>query len=89
MKNLDPNHIGLILGIFAGLMHLVWGLLVMFGFAQTVLDFAYGLHFLNNPFTTTGFSISKLVMLVIFTFIVGYIVGWVFAYIWNMVHERK
>ncbi len=89
MKELDTNKTALIVGSFAGFMHLVWSAVVMLGFAQTWLDFILSLHFLNNPYTVNSFDITKAVMLVLVTFVVGYVVGWVFAYIWNILLKGK
>lgn len=89
MKQLNPNTIGLIVGSFVGFMHLLWALLVMLGLAQLILDFVYGIHFLNNPFSVTAFDITKAVILVVVTFIVGYVGGYVFTLIWNRVVKEK
>ena len=78
----------LIVGIFAALIHLVWSVLVMVGLAKPYLDFILGLHFLNNPYTVSAFNITKAAMLVAITFVLGYLMGWVFAIIWNRLHKR-
>ena len=85
---MNKNKIGLVLGSFAGLLHLVWGLFIAFGLAQPLLDFIYNLHSLNNPFVVMSFDIIRIVGLVIFTFIMGYIFGYVFAIIWNKLHKQ-
>ena len=47
---LNPNKTGVALGALMGLWHLVWGLFVAMGLASVIMDFIYGIHFLNNPF---------------------------------------
>lgn len=80
---LNPNKTGLVVGAFLGLFHLIWGLIVAIGLAGAILDFVYGIHFLNNPFTVQPFDVAKWVMLIVVTAVLGYIFGYVFAYIWN------
>ncbi len=89
MKKLSEHQTGLALGAFMGIMHAVWALAVLLGFAQTWLDFVLGLHFLENPFTVSAFDITKAVMLVILTSVVGYVTGFVFAKVWNIVMVKS
>lgn len=89
MKKLSAHQAGITLGLLMGLMHAVWALFVFLGFAQVMLDFVLGLHFLENPFTVSAFDITKAVILVAFTTVVGYVVGFVFAHVWNMVMVKS
>ena len=84
---LNPNKVALTLGVFAGGVHLGWSILVALGLAQPLLDFIFGLHMIANPYQVTGFDITKAGMLVVITFLVGYGVGYIFANVWNKVHE--
>ena len=83
------NHkkVGLVLGSFAALVHLVWSLLIAFGWAQPWLDFVYKMHSLNNPFTVASFDLTRSIELVVIAFIMGNIVGNVFAFVWNKFHK--
>lgn len=83
LKKLNGNTVGLILAVLMGLWHAIWALLVMVGLAMPILDWIYGLHFLSNPFSVMPFDMATAVMLVVFTAVVGYVVGWVFAAVWN------
>ncbi|MFH0936882.1 MAG: hypothetical protein V1808_01155 [Candidatus Daviesbacteria bacterium] len=85
---LDKQKTGLILGAFFALLHAGWAILVALGIAQALMDFIYGLHFMNNPFVISGFSVTTAVMLVIVTGVVGYIFGWLFAYLWNTIKKK-
>lgn len=89
MKELDKNTTGLILGTFAGLVHLLWAAIVGLGFGQTLLDFIYSMHFLNNPFTVASFDLVRAATLVVVTFVCGYLAGWVFAAVWNTLLKKK
>jgi len=84
---MNKHKVGLVLGSFAGLIHLVWGVLIALGFAQPLMNFIYNMHSLNNSFTVAPFSLARSVILVIITFLVGYVFGYVFATLWNKVHR--
>jgi hypothetical protein len=84
---MNKNKVALVVGSFAGLFHLVWGLLVAFGLAQPLLDFICNLHSLNNPYTVMPFDLMRTLGLIIVTFFVGYIFGYVFAALWNKLHK--
>lgn len=86
---LDEHTVGLVVGATAGLWHLVWAILVFLGFAQALLDWIYGIHFLDNPFTVGNFELGRAVVLVVVTSIVGYVAGWVFSAIWNTMIGKK
>lgn len=80
---LDPQKTGLALGSLAALMHVVWSLLVALGLTQGWMDWVFSLHFLNNPYTVAPFDVVTALMLVVLAGIMGFVVGWVFATIWN------
>ncbi len=84
---MNKSKVGLVVGSFAGLVHLVWGILIALGFAQPLLNFIYGMHSLNNPFTVMQFDLVRAVELVVMTFLIGYVVGYVFAILWHKFHR--
>ncbi len=69
------------------LIHLGWSLLVMLGWATGLMDFLFSLHFLSNPYVVQVFDLGKALMLVVVTGVFGYVMGWVFAWVWNMVKK--
>lgn len=83
MKKMDPHKAGLTLGGVLGAWHFFWGLLAMFGMAQMFLDWILWLHLLNNPFVVAPFDPARIGLLVIVTSVIGYVIGWAFASIWN------
>lgn len=87
MIKLNPNKVGLVFGAVFGLNHLIWSLLVWLGLAQRLLDFIFGLHMIESPFKLLPFSPRHAVTLVIFTTVIGYLVGLVFAWLWNWLHQ--
>jgi hypothetical protein len=88
MEELNKNKAGLIFGSFLGLWHLTWSLLVASGVAQILLDWIYYLHFLNNPFHVADFNVLTAGLLIVVTFSVGYIFGWLLAFLWNVFHGK-
>ena len=86
--DLNRNRTGLIVGSFSGAWHVLWSFMVAIGIAQTVLDWIYRLHFLDNPFHVSGFNILKAAVLVTLTFVIGYLGGWSFAFLWNSMHKN-
>ena len=84
---MNVNKVGLTVGAFAGLVHLVWSLLIGLGWAQGYLDFVMSMHSLNNPYRVMPFNIGQAVMLIILASVFGYVVGSVFATIFNKLHK--
>ncbi|OGB75170.1 hypothetical protein A2810_02150 [candidate division Kazan bacterium RIFCSPHIGHO2_01_FULL_49_10] len=90
MKNqIDAHKLGLIVGFFAGIVHIIWSLLILGGFAQNYMDWMFGLHMLNNPFSVSAFSWGTAIYLWIAVFVIGYILGWILAWVHNSVHASK
>lgn len=84
---LNRNKVGIALGGFLGLVHLVWAILVGADLAQPMMDFIFNLHMVINPVLVLSFDWSLAVGLVIFTSVFGYIIGCVFACIYNWAHR--
>ncbi len=88
MEKINSNKLGLILGAIIGGLHLVWALLVWLGLAQGLLDWVFSLHFIVNPYVISSFNSWTMILLVVVTFIVGYIVGLVIAALINKFRKR-
>jgi len=86
---LNKNKIGLIVGSLIALFHLVWSLMVLIGIAQAFYDFIFWMHMISLPWKVTGFTLTQSVSLIIFTFVWGYIIGFVFAWLWNKFHQAQ
>lgn len=89
MKELNKHKVGLIIGIFTSFFHLLWVLLVATGLGQAFMDWIYDLHLLTNPFVVSEFELGKAIILVLITFLGGYLSGWTFAALWNKAQKRK
>ena len=83
---MNQNKTGLILGLFAAFIHLVWSVFVLLGWAQPLLNFIYSMHSLSNPFVVAPFSLGRSLGLIVIAFIMGYIIGSIFSFIWNKIH---
>lgn len=80
---INANRLGMTLGIFVALWHLVWAVLVGIGIAQDMIDWVLPLHFISLTVPMITFSWLNALILIIAGFIGGYIIGWVFAALWN------
>lgn len=86
MNQVNGHKLGIVLGGFGGFMHLLWSFLVAVGWAQPIMNFAYGMHFINPIQAVTSFNIVTAVGLVLLASLIGYAMGRMVALIWNYVH---
>lgn len=80
---LNTSKVALTLSLFAGGVHIVWSVLVALGLAQPLMDFIFWAHMVANPLQVTGFNITQAGILIVVTAAIGYMVGWIFATVWN------
>jgi len=85
---INKNRAGLVGGILAAVIHAVWALVVVLGIAQIFLDWIFPLHFLNSVYSITSFSIVSALLLVVMGFVGGYVSGWLFAAVVNLVYKE-
>jgi hypothetical protein len=83
MNNINGKRLGLTLGSFAAFLHLVWVVLVALKWAQPLSDFVHRMHFMNNTMTLMPFELGRGILLIVIAFIMGNIIGNLFAYFWN------
>ena len=86
-QHLNPTKTGLALGGLVGGIHLIWSILVAFGWAQSLINFSLWAHMVSLPFVVKTFDLSAAVTLIVVATIVGYVVGHIFVLIWNRVHR--
>ncbi|MFA6415821.1 MAG: hypothetical protein WCW47_03610 [Candidatus Paceibacterota bacterium] len=84
---MKTNKTGVVWGLFFALFHLFWAVLVAIGLAQPMMDFIFKIHLMNNPYVIAPFDLTLAIMLVVITFVVGYVLGVVFTWIWNKLHQ--
>jgi len=83
----NPNKTGLVLGALAGGWHVLWALVVAAGWAQALINFAFWLHFVSQPFVVRPFQAGVALILIAVTSVLGYTVGYVLGVLWNWVHR--
>ncbi len=90
MAGLDAKRTAISVGLFAAVVHLVWVLLVALGLAKGLVEFKLGLHFLSVPGLAVGaFDLVTAVELLVVAFVVGALVGGLFALVWNWSSKLK
>lgn len=84
---INANKAGLALGALLGLFHLSWAVLIALGWAQPAIDFVLWLHMIKPFMTVEAFALGRAAGLVVFTAVFGYVLGWLFAVLWNRAHR--
>jgi len=85
---MNNNTAGFSLGILFGIMHLVWIALVGFGAGQSVANWSYGMHFMPGMRQVMGFEFGRGALGVILAIIFGYVVGYIFAVLWDFFDKK-
>ncbi|MFA6888792.1 MAG: hypothetical protein WC254_04835 [Candidatus Woesearchaeota archaeon] len=88
MTKINKNVLGITMAIFLGAMHAVWALAVAVNIGQKFLDFIFPMHFLSNVYSVMTFSFATALMLVVMATVCGYVMGWLFAALWNYVDKK-
>ncbi len=88
MNKISANKVGLAVGGLFAVIHAVWALMVSGGIAKPFMDWILSLHFMSFQYSMTPFSLGTAVMLVIVTAVLGYIMGFVLGWLWNVVHRQ-
>ena len=87
MGPLNANKTGLVLGALLGGWHFLWATLVALGWAQAVANFIFWMHFIKPIYVIGAFNLGTAIVLIAVTATVGYVVGYVFAAVWNWIHR--
>lgn len=87
MYNFNPHKTGLVTGVFLGSFHLFWALLILLGWAQSLLNFIFMLHMIKPVYVVDNFSIVMTLGLVLMTSIIGYLAGYFSAVVWNRLYK--
>lgn len=88
MNRVRPGRVGLVLAVLLGLWHAAWAFLVMVRWAQPLIDFVFRLHFIRPVYVIEDFSAGIALALIAFTALIGYVMGWVFGVLWNVLHTE-
>ena len=83
-SHLNPAKAGVTLGAVLGGWHLTWLVLVALGLAQGVADFIFWMHFIKPVYVIETFDVARASVLVVVTALIGFVLGAVFAWVWNV-----
>jgi hypothetical protein len=83
MGKLNLHKVGMAFGGLFAVLHAVWAILIASGAAYALLGWIFNLHMIDLQYTIHAFSLGYAIGLVAVTAVVGYVIGTVFAYIWN------
>jgi hypothetical protein len=87
MQYLNPIKTALAVGVFLAASHAIWSLLVALNWAQALYDFILWAHMIRLQLTIGPFDLVAATTLVVVTFLVGCVMGWIFALVWNWFHR--
>lgn len=85
---LNGHRLGLVLGTFSLIVHVIWVLAVLLGLAQAWIDTIFRLHMMRTAIMVEPINWGYAVMLWVVVWIVGYLLGQIFAWVHNFVHKR-
>lgn len=75
------------MGTMLGGWHLLWSILVLTGVAQAIYDFVLWTHMIHLNIVIGPFVATAALTLIVVTSLVGYILGYLGALVWNKVHK--
>ena len=84
----NPNKAGLVGGTVLGGIHIVWSLLVLLGWAQALIDFSMWAHMARSAVIVGPFGASAAATVIVVAALVGYVIGYALATVWNKVHKN-
>lgn len=85
----NPIKAGVIFGTLLGVWHLCWSLLVAFGWAQSVIDFVFWIHFIRPLYVIQPFSLPIAAVLIVATSVIGFVIAFLLGLLWNKLHRYQ
>lgn len=89
MENLNKNKVGLSLGLLSVFLHLLWMITVYIKSVETLLSWFKSYHFISPTYTILKFDFKIAFLGLISAFLISYIIGWLFAFIYNKLNQGK
>jgi hypothetical protein len=87
-NEINKNQLGLTLGIVFTILHVLWVIAVLVGLGKIIADWMHIVHFISETHTITAVSLGNVAIGIIIAFVSGYVLGWVFAALWNSVGDK-
>ena len=87
MNHLNPAKTGLAVGKLLGGVHIVWVIVVALGWGQALVNFSMWAHMVGINIIVQPFNVSAAITVIIVAFLVGCVIGYAFAKIWNWLHR--
>ncbi len=85
---LNPYKTGLALGGLSAATHIIWSIIVALGWGQAWLDFVFTMHMIKPVLKVNAFDFGSAIGVVVIAAVIAFIMGNVFAHIWNRVKHR-
>jgi hypothetical protein len=85
--HINPAKTAITLATFLGGVHFIWSIFVALGWAQALINFKLWAHMVSVPVVVKTFNLSAATTLILISTVMGYIVGYAFALIWNRMHR--
>lgn len=83
MTELSWNRAGIALGLLFTVMHAAWLVLVLAGLGDATIAVLGGAHFVTAQHSMLAFDAVAALFGIVGAFVSGYVIGAVFAIIWN------
>jgi hypothetical protein len=80
------NRTGIVAAALVGGWHVVWSGLVLSGLGQILYDFILWAHMIHLEIVIGPFELIASIALIIFTSLMGYVIGFMGAWAWNRVY---
>ena len=84
---INSNKVGLVIAALIGGWHLVWAALVAAGWAQPLINFIFWAHMIRPVYVIGPFDAVAAGVLLVITFFLGYVFGYVGGSLWNRIHR--
>lgn len=84
---MNPSKSGKVGAVMLGGAHVLWSVLVLFGWAQPLVDFSMWAHMVENGPSIASFDATAAVTLILVASAIGYGAGYIFSTVWHKVHR--
>ena len=85
----DAHRLGIAFGVLLGSWHLAWAIAVLLGWAQTLIDCVFWLHFIEPPYQVRPFAWPQALGLIAVTSGIGYLLGYFAGKVWARLESAR